>query len=70
MQTTRNNTPKLRRYLALSGMYAAGAIAFLWRALETSGSGHAGVTIAYGVAAAGLATLAVVFLLSARTRHA
>jgi hypothetical protein len=70
MQNTRNKTPRQRRYLALSGIYAAGAIAFSWRALETVGSGNNAVTIAYSVAAAGLATFSVVFLFSARAPHA
>jgi hypothetical protein len=70
MQTTRGKTPKLRRYLILSGIYAAGAIAFSWRALETSGSGNSAVTIAYSIAAAGFATFSVVFLLSARAARA
>jgi hypothetical protein len=70
MQTARNKTPKYRRYLALSGVYAVGAIAFSWHALEISGSGKMGVTVAYGIAAVGFATCAVVFFLSARARHA
>jgi hypothetical protein len=70
MQTTPNKTPKLHRYLALSGAYATGAIAFSWRALETYGSGNIAVTIAYSIAAAGLATFTVVFLFAARARRA
>ena len=70
MQATQNKTPKPRRYLAISGCYAVGAIAFSWRALETFGSSKIGLTIAYSVGAAGFATLAVVFLLSARAPHA
>jgi hypothetical protein len=70
MQTAPDKTPRPRRYLTLSGIYAAGAIAFSWCAFETSGSGNIVVPTAYGIAASGLAVLAVVFLLSARVRQA
>jgi hypothetical protein len=70
MQTTRNKNQNLRRYVALSGAYTVGAIAFSWRALETSASSNMALTVAYSIAAAGFATFAVVFLLSARARQA
>ncbi|WP_325368435.1 hypothetical protein [Dyella sp.] len=70
MRIKRNKTPKLHRYLALSGMHAAGAAAFSWRAFASLGSGNIVVPIAYGIAAAGFASFAVAFMLSIRARHA
>ncbi|GLQ99162.1 hypothetical protein [Dyella mobilis] len=63
------DTPKPRRYRALSGAYAVGAMAFAWHAFEVFGIDKVGVVIAYGVGAVCFATISAVFLVSARARH-